>query len=244
MGESSCEGENRLSYGLQIFREHLENAPIFTFMKIHSKICGLSTPESVDCAVEAGAAMVGFVFFPPSPRSVSVADAKALTARVPDGVKKVALTVNADDALLADLVENAGIDVLQLHGAEQPERVFEVRHTYNLPVIKALPVEDNVDLMVARGYDAVVDYFLFDAKPPEGATRPGGNAVSFDWTLLKGFSLAKPWLLAGGLTPDNVREAVEACGAHMVDVSSGVEDAPGVKNLDKIRAFLGALESK
>ncbi len=212
-------------------------------MKIQTKICGLRTPESVDCAVEAGAAMVGFVFFPPSPRSISIADAVALTARVPDGVKKVALTVNADDALLADIVANAGVDVLQLHGAEQPERVFEIRHTYNLPVIKALPVEDTVDLMVARGYDGVVDYFLFDAKPPADATRPGGNAVSFDWKLLNGFSLAKPWLLAGGLTPENVAEAVQISGAHWVDVSSGVEDQPGEKNLDKIRSFLGALNT-
>jgi len=188
--------------------------------------------------------MVGFVFFPPSPRAISVAEAKALTARVPDGVKKVALTVNADDALLAEIVENAGVDVLQLHGNEPPERVFEVRHTYNLPVVKALPVEDQVDLMVARGYDAVVDYFLFDAKPPAHATRPGGNAVAFEWSLLKGFSLAKPWLLAGGLTPENVAEAVAISGAHWVDVSSGVEDAPGVKNLDKIRAFIGALDPK
>lgn len=213
-------------------------------MKIQTKICGLSTPEAVDCAVEAGAAMVGFVFFPPSPRSISVAGAKPLTDRVPDGVKKVALTVNADDDLLSEIVEGAGIDVLQLHGNEPPERVFEIRHKFNLPVIKALPVEDNVDLMVARGYDAVVDYFLFDAKPPKDATRPGGNAVSFDWTLLRGFSLAKPWLLAGGLTPENVGEAVEISGAHLVDVSSGVEDQPGVKNLDKIRAFLAALEPK
>jgi len=212
-------------------------------MKIQTKICGLSTPEFVDCAVDAGAAMVGFVFFPPSPRSISIADAAALAARVPDGVKKVALTVNAGDELLADIAANAGVDILQLHGSEQPERVFEVRHTYNLPVIKALPVEDQVDLMVARGYDGVVDYFLFDAKPPKDATRPGGNAVAFDWTLLKGFSLGKPWLLAGGLTPENVAEAVQISGAHMVDVSSGVEDQPGIKNLDKIRAFLGTLES-
>ncbi len=211
-------------------------------MKIQTKICGLSTPQSVDCAVDAGAAMVGFVFFPPSPRSLSIAEAAALTARVPDHVKKVALTVNADDDLLAEISENAGIDLLQLHGSEPPERVFEVRHSFGLPVIKALPVEDTVDLMVARGYDAVVDFFLFDAKPPAHATRPGGNAVAFDWALLKGFSLAKPWLLAGGLTPENVAEAVRISAAHMVDVSSGVEDQPGVKNLPKIRAFLEALD--
>ncbi len=213
-------------------------------MKTQTKICGLRTPESVDCAVEAGAAMVGFVFFPRSPRAISIAEAAELTKRVPDGVKKVALTVNADDALLEEIVEKAGVDVLQLHGNEQPERAFEIRHTYNLPVIKALPVEDPVDLMVARGYDGVVDYFLFDAKPPADATRPGGNAVAFDWTLLKDFSLAKPWLLAGGLTPDNVAEAVQTSGAHWVDVSSGVEDAPGEKNLDRIRAFLAAVDSK
>ena len=213
-------------------------------MKIQTKICGLSTPEAVDCAARNGAAMVGFVFFPPSPRSITVVEAPALTARVPDGVKKVGLTVNADDDLLQEIARNAGIDILQLHGNEEPERVFEVRHKFGLPVIKALPVEDQVDLMVARGYDGVVDYFLFDAKPPEDATRPGGNAMAFDWTLLKGFSLAKPWLLAGGLTPENVAEAARTSGAHMVDVSSSVKDAPGLKNLDKIRAFLRALDDK
>ena len=215
-----------------------------SIMKIQAKICGLQTSDSVDCAVEAGASMVGFVFFPPSPRSISISDAATLTSRVPDGVKKVALTVNADDTLLADIVKNAGVDILQLHGNEEPERVFEIRHTFGLPVIKALPVEDQVDLMVARGYDAVVDYFLFDARPPSDATRPGGNAVAFDWKVLNGFSLAKPWLLAGGLTPENVAEAAQISGAHWVDVSSGVEDAPGNKNLDKIRQFLRALEPR
>jgi phosphoribosylanthranilate isomerase len=213
-------------------------------MSTLSKICGLRTSETVDCAVEAGASMVGFVFFPPSPRSISIADASTLVARVPVGIKKVALTVNADDDFLREIAENTGIDIFQLHGNEQPERVFEIRHTFGLPVIKALPVEDRVDLMVARGYDAVVDYFLFDSKPPRDASRPGGNATAFDWSLLKRFSLAKPWLLAGGLTPQNVSQAVEISGAQMVDVSSGVEDAPGVKNLDKIRSFLSALEVK
>ena len=213
-------------------------------MNTLSKICGLRTPETVDCAIKAGASMVGFVFFPPSPRSISIADASTLVARVPDGIKKVALTVNADDDFLREIAKNTGINVFQLHGNEQPERVFEIRHTFGLPVIKALPVEDSVDLMVARGYDAVVDYFLFDSKPPKDASRPGGNATAFDWSLLKGFSLAKPWLLAGGLTPQNVSQAVEISGAQMVDVSSGVEDALGVKKLDKIRSFLRALEIK
>jgi len=164
--------------------------------------------------------------------------------QVPFDIKKVALTVNADNDLLRKIAENAGVDIFQLHGNEPPERVFEVRHMFGLPVIKALPVEDHVDLMVARGYDAVVDYFLFDSKPPKDANRPGGNATAFDWSLLNGFSLAKPWLLAGGLTPENVSQAVEISGAQMVDVSSGVEDAPGVKSLNKIRSFLSALEIK
>jgi phosphoribosylanthranilate isomerase len=184
-------------------------------MNTLTKICGLRTPETVDCAVEAGASMVGFVFFPPSPRSISIADASTLAARVPVGIKKVALTVNADDDFLREITKNIGIDIFQLHGNEQPERVFEIRHTFGLPVIKALPVDDR-----------------------------GGNATAFDWSLLKGFSLAKPWLLAGGLTPQNVSQAVEISGAQMVDVSSGVESAPGVKNLDKIRSFLRALEIK
>ena len=213
-------------------------------MNTLSKICGLRTSKTVDCAVEAGASMVGFVFFPPSPRSISIADATTLMARVPVGIKKVALTVNADDGFLREITENTSVDIFQLHGNEQPERVFEIRHTFGLPVIKALPVEDSLDLMVARGYDAVVDYFLFDSKPPKNSSRPGGNAAAFDWSLLNGFSLAKPWLLAGGLTPENVLQAVEISGAQMVDVSSGVENAPGVKNLDKIRSFLGAIEIK
>jgi phosphoribosylanthranilate isomerase len=161
-------------------------------MKTLSKICGLKSSETVDYAIEAGASMVGFVFFPPSPRSISIAEASTLAARVPAGIKKVALTVNANDDFLREIAKNTGIDTFQLHGNEQPERVFEIRHMFGLPVIKALPVEDNVDLMVARGYDAVVDYFLFDSKPPKDASRPGGNATAFDWSLLKGFSLAKP----------------------------------------------------
>jgi phosphoribosylanthranilate isomerase len=165
-------------------------------------------------------------------------------ARVPVGIKKVALTVNADDGFLREITENTSVDIFQLHGNEQPERVFEIRHTFGLPVIKALPVEDSLDLMVARGYDAVVDYFLFDSKPPKNSSRPGGNAAAFDWSLLNGFSLAKPWLLAGGLTPENVLQAVEISGAQMVDVSSGVEDALGAKSLNKIKSFLRALESK
>ena len=213
-------------------------------MNTLSKICGLSTPETVDCAVEAGASMVGFVFFPPSPRSISIADASALVSRVPDDIKKVALTVNAGNDFLREIAENTGIDIFQLHGNEQPERVFEIRHTFGLPIIKALPVEDCLDLMVARGYDAVVDYFLFDSKPPKDASRPGGNATAFDWSLLKGFALAKPWLLAGGLTPQNVLQAVEISGAQMVDVSSGVEGSTGVKDLNEIRSFLRALEIK
>ena len=213
-------------------------------MKILSKICGLKTSESVDCAIEAGASMLGFVFFPPSPRSISIVEASTLAARVPVGIKKVALTVNADDDFLREIAKNTGVDAFQLHGNEQPERVFEIRHKFGLPVIKALPVEDHVDLMVARGYDAVVDYFLFDSKPPQNANRPGGNATAFDWSILKGFSLAKPWLLAGGLTPENVLQAVEISGAQIVDVSSGVEDVPGLKSLDKIRSFLRTLENK
>lgn len=188
--------------------------------------------------------MVGFVFFPPSPRSLSIIEASTLMARVPIGTKKVALTVNPSNDFLREIVKNTSVDIFQLHGNEQPERVFEIRHEFGLPVIKALPVEDYVDLMVARGYDAVVDYFLFDSKPHQNASRPGGNAIAFDWSILNGFSLAKPWLLAGGLTPENVLKAIEISGAQIVDVSSGVEDVPGVKNLDKIRSFLRTLENK
>lgn len=209
-------------------------------MTVTVKICGLSEAEHVDAAVAAGAGLTGYVFFPPSPRSVTIAQVAALTARVPDAVRRVALTVDADDALLQAIVAGAGIDTLQLHGDETPERVRQVRATFGLPVIKALPIATQADVEAAQAFDGVADMLLFDAKPPRDATRPGGNAQAFDWGLLTGTAWGVPWLLAGGLDAGNVAEAVRRSGATMVDVSSGVEDAPGRKNAQKIRDFIAA----
>ena len=207
-------------------------------MALAVKICGLTRETDVDAAVDAGANLVGFVFFPPSPRSISVARAAELTKRVPKDVIKVALSVDADDALLADITANAGIDMMQFHGSEPPQRVAEARARYRLPVMKALAIAGAEDVDRARRYEAVADWLMFDAKPPRSATRPGGNALAFDWQLIAGESWSKPWLLAGGLTPENVREAVRVSGAAAIDVSSGVEDEPGIKNAGKIRQFI------
>ena len=207
-------------------------------MTISVKICGLTDAAAVKAAVDGGAAMCGFVFFPASPRNLTPKEAAELTKGVPEGVIRVGLTVDADDALLAEITSVAKVDMLQLHGAETPERTNEVRDRFGLPVMKVLPVQGPDDLAAARAYEGVADRLMFDAKPPEDASRPGGNARAFDWRLLKDQTFALPWLLAGGLTAENLTEAVKASGAVAIDVSSGVEDAPGVKNADKIRAFL------
>ena len=209
-------------------------------MSIDVKICGLSDPAAVACAVDSGAALVGFVFFPASPRHLTPEAAARLTGAVPDGVTRVGLTVDADDALLADIAATAGIDMLQLHGSETPDRVRDIRDRFGLAVMKMLPIAAAADVAATKAYEDVADRFLFDAKAPADATRPGGNAEAFDWSLLKDNSAQKPWMLAGGLTPENVAEAIKTSGAEAVDVSSGVEDAPGVKSIDKIRAFLAA----
>ena len=204
------------------------------------KICGLVSADAVDVSVEAGADMLGFVFFPPSPRSLSVADAAALTARVPDHVTCVALSVDADDPILDAIATDAGVDMMQLHGHEPLERVAEVRDRYGLPVIKAVAIAGPEDVAKGHTYANVADRLMFDAKPPNDATRPGGNALAFDWQLIAGENWPKPWILAGGLTPKNVADAITASGATGVDVSSGVEDAPGVKNPDRVRGFIAA----
>lgn len=203
------------------------------------KICGLTTPEGVAEAVSAGAAYLGFVAFPPSPRSVSIAEVRALALAAPPGLMRVALTVDADDALI-DALGAAGIDMHQLHGHESPARVAEVKARSGLPVMKAVGIRDAADLAALDLYAQVADQILVDAKPPPGATRPGGNALAFDWRLLAGRRWPVPWMLAGGLTPDNVAEAVRLTGARQVDVSSGVESAPGVKDPARMRAFIAA----
>lgn len=207
---------------------------------IRVKICGLSTPESVSAAEEAGAAYLGFVFFPKSPRAVSIELARTLAVEVKPGVAKVALVVDADDALLDEINGRVPLDMFQLHGNETPERVAEVRERTGLPVMKALGVADAEDLEAISVYEEVADQLLIDAKPPKTAVLPGGNGLSFDWRLVANRRWARPWMLAGGLTPENVGEALALTGARQVDVSSGVETAPGQKDADLIRAFIRA----
>ena len=205
------------------------------------KICGLTDPAHVRAAAEAGAAYCGFVFFAKSPRNISVSDAASLALEAPPGLAKVALVVNADNGFLDTLTETVPLDMLQLHGSEAPERVAEIRARYGLPVMKAIGVADSSDLSAIDTYAAVADQLLIDAKPPQNADLPGGNGLSFDWRLLADRKYwTKPWMLAGGLTPENVAEAVRLTGARQVDVSSGVETAPGRKDTGLIREFVFA----
>jgi phosphoribosylanthranilate isomerase len=208
--------------------------------KTRVKICGLREAAHVEAAVRGGAAYVGFVFFPKSPRNLTLSEAARLAAAVPPGVAKVALTVDADDAALDALLAEVPVDMLQLHGHETPQRVAEVRARYGLPVMKAVGVAGEEDLPALEAYGRVADQLLVDAKPPKGADLPGGNGLAFDWRLIAGRRWPVPWMLAGGLTPDNVAEAVRLTGARQVDVSSGVESHPGVKDPARIAAFLAA----
>src|SRR5215467_7362903 len=210
-------------------------------MPLLIKICGLNTPESVDAALEAGADAVGFVFFPPSPRHLGFEAARALGARVRDRALKVALAVDAADDWLAAVIEALRPDILQLHGKETRDRVVMVRTRFGLPVIKALPIAERADLTPIRLYASVADRLLFDARAPREATRPGGLGKSFDWRLLEGIDPGVPFMLSGGLDADNVAEALRITNAPAVDVSSGVERAPGAKDADKIRAFVRAV---
>jgi phosphoribosylanthranilate isomerase len=211
-------------------------------MPVAAKICGLKTPETLAAAVAGGASLVGFNFYGRSPRCVDPATVKQLAASVPPAVRTVGLLVDDSDTRIAEILEGCDLDLLQLHGRETPERVAEIRARFGKPVIKVISVSEAADLDRAAAYESVADYLMFDAKPPKSMTNalPGGNALSFDWTLLSGRRFQRPWLLAGGLTADNLVEAVRISGAPMVDVSSGVEDRPGEKNVSKIKAFLDA----
>jgi phosphoribosylanthranilate isomerase len=211
-------------------------------MTVSAKICGLSTPETLDAAIDGGAAMVGFVFYPRSPRAILPAALPALAARVPAGVPKVGLVVDAEDALI-DAVVSAGIDIIQAHGDETAERVAAIRARAGRPVMKAVGIAGPDDVARAHAFEAAADLLLLDAKPPKNRADalPGGNGLAFDWQLIAGESWARPWLLAGGLDAGNVAEAVAMSGARMVDVSSGVEERPGVKSPERIRAFLEAV---
>jgi phosphoribosylanthranilate isomerase len=209
-------------------------------MSLIVKICGLSNPETLDVALDAGADMVGFVFFAPSPRNIGFDAARALGEQVRRHAQKVALTVDADDALLEAVVEALHPDILQLHGREPPARVAALQNRFGVPVMKAIAVETAADLTSIGAYAHVADRLLFDARPPRTATRPGGLGKSFDWRLLENLDPSLPFMLSGGLDAGNVGEAVRITNAPAVDVSSGVERAPGVKDPDKIRAFVRA----
>ena len=208
--------------------------------EIRVKICGLKTPADVAAVAAAGAAYAGFVFFAKSPRHVTVAEAREAALAAPPGLAKVALVVDADDATLDAIVEGVPLDMLQLHGHETPDRVAELRARYGLPVMKAIGVADEGDLAAIFDYATVADQLLIDAKPPRNAALPGGNGLSFDWRLVAQRRWLRPWMLAGGLTPDNVAEAIRLTNARQVDVSSGVESAPGVKDPARIAAFVTA----
>lgn len=207
------------------------------------KICGLKTPESIHAAVDAGVDHIGLVFFPKSPRHVSVEEAAMLASRIPAHVNIVGLFVNAEDGFIDQVLEAVPLDILQLHGKEPVERVVQLKQRTGREIMKAIGIRDAEDLQVVSQYEPVVDRLLFDAKPPKDAVLPGGNAIAFDWTLLEGKSWSKPWMLAGGLTPDNVQTAIRLTGAPCVDTSSGVEDEPGQKNSHKIREFIKAVKS-
>jgi len=209
-------------------------------MSLLVKICGLKTPEALEAALSAGADMVGFVFFGPSPRNLTLPAARALGAQVKGRARTVALSVDASDEQLSGIVEALKPDLLQLHGRETAERVVTVRARFGLPVVKAIPVETRSDLSPIRVYTKVADWILFDARSPRNATRPGGLGKTFDWRLLENVDRTLPFMLSGGLDAGNVADALRITTAPAVDVSSGVESAPGVKDPEKIRAFIRA----
>lgn len=205
------------------------------------KICGLSTPGALRAAAEAGADLVGFVFFPASPRALTPAQAGALSASLPGGPQRVGLFVDPEDALIEAVLAAVPLDILQLHGGETPARVAGIRARFGRPVMKAIGIATEADLSQIDDFAGVADRLLLDAKPPTEATRPGGNAEAFEWRLARLKKIPLPWLLAGGLTPANVAEAIRIAGAPGVDVSSGVERAKGVKDEGLIRDFIRAV---
>ena len=203
------------------------------------KICGLSTPETLTTTIENGADFIGLVFYPDSPRHVELDVAKYLASFTPDLIEIVGLFVNPDNKTIAQTLSTVPLTLIQLHGDETPERITEIKKKFNIPVMKALAIETSDDLKTAPEYDAVADWLLFDAK---GGKLPGGNGIAFDWEILKDYKGSKPWMLGGGLTPENAGDAIKQTGAYAVDVSSGVETAPGQKDPLKIQAFLEAVK--
>ena len=212
-------------------------------MTVTAKICGINDPEAMRAAITGGASHVGLVFYPPSPRAVHPGEAMALSAVVPERVQKVGLFVDPEDDQIDKTLSVVKLDMLQLHGDETPDRVRDLKARTGKKVMKVIKVSEPEDLVRAEAYVRIADALMFDAKPPKGMkdALPGGNAVSFDWRILSGRKWPLPWMLAGGLTKDNVATAVELSGARIVDTSSGVEDVPGHKNVDKITEFLRAV---
>ena len=214
---------------------------LFSKMSIMTKvkICGLTEPNSLTAAIEAGADFVGLVFYAPSPRHVEVEVAKYLASFIPDNVGIVGLFVNPEDDYLTQVLQDVPLTMIQLHGDETPARVTEIKEKFKLPVMKAIPIANADDLKNAALYEAVADWLLFDAK---GEALPGGNGKAFDWAILKEYQGTKPWMLAGGVTPDNIEDALKITTPDALDVSSGVESAKGVKDSDKIRSFIFAVK--
>ncbi|MGV6840705.1 MAG: phosphoribosylanthranilate isomerase [Planktomarina sp.] len=212
--------------------------------KIRMKFCGLTQPNDVTAAARVGAAYIGFVFFPKSPRNVSIDQARELAVDVPVGIAKTALLVDPTDDELDAILAHVPLDMIQLHGGEPPRRVAHVRARAGLPVMKAVGIADADDVAHAHGYAKAADQLLLDAKAPKDADLPGGNGHAFDWSLIKGEDWSVPWMLAGGLTPETVADAVRQSGARQVDVSSGIESQPGVKDPARMEAFAAALQHK
>ncbi|TWT09968.1 phosphoribosylanthranilate isomerase [Reyranella sp. CPCC 100927] len=209
--------------------------------KVEVKICGVKTTEALEAAARGGAAYVGFNVYRPSPRYVSPEQAAALSQHVPLGMKSAVVTVDADDALFEEIFRLFVPDLIQLHGKEPPRRAADLKARWKTPIIRAVPIATAEDFDTVRAHEGVADYFLFDAAPPTGAALPGGNAATFDWTLLPGQSVATPWFLAGGLNATNVRQAITLSGAVRVDLSSAVERAPGEKDPAMIEELLRGL---
>jgi len=211
-------------------------------MAVDAKICGLKTSDAADAAVRHGARFVGFNFFPNSPRYIGFDAVRSLAARVPERIGKVGVFVDPDDQMISQAIDAAGLSMVQLHGSEDPKRAADIRERFAVDVMKVIRVAGPDDLADVPAFEPVADWLMFDSKPPKGATRPGGNAVAFDWRILAGKTWQRPWMLSGGLDASNVAEAVRLTGARSVDVSSGVETAPGVKDPRIIRTFLETLK--
>jgi phosphoribosylanthranilate isomerase len=207
-------------------------------MSVNAKICGITTKEAIESAIKGGAYFVGFVFFPKSPRYVTPEKAAELAENLPPGIKKVAVMVDPTDDEIESVFEYITPDYLQLHGAETPERVREIRATFSVPVIKAIKVRSSDDVALWGAFSKVADMLLFDARAPESSPLPGGNGLVFDWTLIKNRKFTIPWMLSGGLNSENLKHAIELTGARMVDASSSLENQPGIKDPKLVREFL------